>query len=844
MSIGRCPPAAAFRVCLLGMALGWASVGSAPSDALASTPSARAKGEDFQTTGTPARAATKTSAIASPGALSQVLTGPTIVNVPVCVAIYDQFGPQMVPDGVSGSILVWQDYRSGLLDIYAQRVNDGGVVEWPADGVPVCKAAGNQSSPRLVSDGAGGAIVVWQDARLDTVTDIYAQRISGTGVPLWGNGGVAVCTSPRNQTAPVIAPDGLGGAVIAWVDERGTDADVYAQRLNGNGVAQWTANGIAVCTAAGAQQSLSVTTDALAGALVIWQDARAGDANADVYARRVDAAGTAQWAANGVPLCVAAGVQSNPAAVADGAGGLIAVWQDHRGAGDDVYVQRLNGAGAPQWTVDGVAVGAATGDQQAPKLCSDGAAGAIAVWEDRRGGGADIYAQRVNAAGAPQWAANGVGVCLAVTDQLSPSIFLDVTGGAAIAWSDLRDPADGIDIYVQHVQPNGAMLWTADGVLLSNAAGTQEVPVLVADGTGGAAVAWRDFRAGIFSDVYYQRVNAAGQVPDQCVPPDSLANEFNYLTTATQNYRTFQQGYFYFGAVGVRGSPGTDWDIEVFDQGGVGLEPYPACFGLPLAGSYARDGVDFVVGDFNDLRTPPGTYGARVYLHSGAGSGMIEYDGGPGLIPKADNVNPNNGVGKNGWSEVIDCFDADLTAGNTYWFDLTHDPGMDLHLYVFSSYGAPSFYYVVPRSAAVLETRGRFLPFVAPSTQPYGVVITNENGVAGNYFLKVWTVTPVGVGEDLLPRRAGIRGVSPNPSAGRTHIEFAIHERGVASFEILDMAGRVVSRIPGRAWDPGVWSVDWDGQSEAGGRLAAGVYFVQMKLGQQRVGFGRIALVR
>ena len=58
------------------------------------------------------------------------------------------------------------------------------------------------------------------------------------------------------------------------------------------------------------------------------------------------------------------------------------------------------------------------------------------------------------------------------------------------------------------------------------------------------------------------------------------------------------------------------------------------------------------------------------------------------------------------------------------------------------------------------------------------------------------------------------------------------------------MAGRVVSRIPERRWEPGAWSVEWDGRAADGGRLAAGIYFVQMKVDQHRAGFGRIAVIR
>jgi hypothetical protein len=65
---------------------------------------------------------------------------------------------------------------------------------WVLDGTPVATAPDNQFGSGIASDGAGGAIIVWQDHRLGS-PDIYAQRIDASGTPLW----VAVAIS---GTAP------------------------------------------------------------------------------------------------------------------------------------------------------------------------------------------------------------------------------------------------------------------------------------------------------------------------------------------------------------------------------------------------------------------------------------------------------------------------------------------------------------------------------------------------------------------------------------------------------------------------------------------------------------------
>ena len=99
------------------------------------------------------------------------------VNVPICTAAGSQYDPQLVSDGTGGAIITWWDWRSDYGNIYAQRVNSSAAVLWTTDGVPICTAAGNQEHPQLVSDGVGGAIITWIDAR--SGYNIYAQRADG-----------------------------------------------------------------------------------------------------------------------------------------------------------------------------------------------------------------------------------------------------------------------------------------------------------------------------------------------------------------------------------------------------------------------------------------------------------------------------------------------------------------------------------------------------------------------------------------------------------------------------------------------------------------------------------------
>src|SRR5262249_34089539 len=68
------------------------------------------------------------------------------------------------------------------------------------------------------------------------------------------NGNVGLCTAANDQLYPTIVSDGAGGAIVTWYDNRNGASDIYAQRVSAAGAPQWTANGVALCTAANIQQ--------------------------------------------------------------------------------------------------------------------------------------------------------------------------------------------------------------------------------------------------------------------------------------------------------------------------------------------------------------------------------------------------------------------------------------------------------------------------------------------------------------------------------------------------------------------------------------------------------------
>jgi hypothetical protein len=421
----------------------------------------------------------------------------------ISTAALNQNSSRIISDGSGGAIMVWSDGRSITPAIYAQRVDGYGVAQWAAGGVPVTPLS-NDGSPQLMSDGEGGAIIIWQRNN----TDIYAQRISGLGIPQWTAGGVAICTAANTQAFATLTTDGSGGAIIAWQDLRnGVDSDIYAQRINSAGTTQWTANGVAVATAAQTQQQPQITTDLAGGVIIAWSDFRSGTST-DVYAQRLNGSGAAQWTANGVALCTATGNQDDVAIASDGANGAYVAWEDFRGATWDIYMQRVSGSGSAQWTANGFALCVAAGVQSEPALLPDPLGAVLAVWFDPRSGtSTDLYVQKMNSAGTAQWTANGVSLGGTASTIQDIPLVTDGQGGAIVVWEDVRNSTS--DVYARRINASGVPQWSAGGAVVSTAIGQQHPTGIASDALGGAFVVWDDTRSGL-SDVYAQRIERNG----------------------------------------------------------------------------------------------------------------------------------------------------------------------------------------------------------------------------------------------------------------------------------------------------------------------------------------------
>lgn len=466
-----------------------------------------------------------TAASAPPGTARAAWPADPTINVAMTRLSDEEQHPIAVSDGADGAIVIWELTAGGIwgLDLFARRVDAGGALVWPSP-VNVSSAYRNQRDPQAIPDGAGGAFIVWGDQRNDVIGgDIYAQRIDAAGNALWTYDGRLICDATDVQAYPQLASDGAGGVIITWRDSRSyyySSVDIYAQRVNAQGGVLWAGNGVPVCTAPANQMDPIIVSDGAGGAVIAWMDSRDQDTGTNVYLQRVNSAGTPQWPANGVGYLAYGNQQFNGSAIAsDGSGGAIVAWQDdYFGANDlDIRALRVDAYGNFPWSPANVWICGANGSQYLRGCAGDGWGNMVITWRDERYGAndPDVFAQLLDASGAVHWNGWGAGVCTTADPQEGSRAVLDELGDAVITWTDQRS---GSDIYAQRMSAAGDRLWEWSGQAVCTESHIQHSPAIVEAGSCGAVIAWTDLRwVGVPGqdtswDIYGQRVYCDGSL--------------------------------------------------------------------------------------------------------------------------------------------------------------------------------------------------------------------------------------------------------------------------------------------------------------------------------------------
>jgi hypothetical protein len=412
-----------------------------------------------------------------------------------------QYNPYAAWDG-SNFLVGWSDITELDQDVSASRISSSGAILDPA-GIAVSTAENTQVLTGL-SSAYGATLAVWQDRRApDGRSDIFAARIRPDG-SVSDPGGIAVCAQEAEQFSPAVA-SGSGNWLVVWEDSRrGSFSDVYGARVTGSGTVS-DPDGRLVSQGANEQQSAAVASDGV-DYLTVWVDYRNG--NADIYGIRTDADGRV-LDAQSFAVAAAESIQRSPAVAFDGTNYLV-VWEDWRNGGQpDIYAARVTRSGTVL-DPNGIAVCSRPYEQANPAVAFGGV-NCLVVWQDDRQGTRwdDIYGARITPAGQVL-DPTGIPIDTSIQWQWRPAVAFNGTN-YLVVWEDHCD-LDTADIRGVRLSSSGTLL-DAQPITIADAGGQQLDPAVVFDGTNFVSV-WQDWRSGFRSDIYGARITGTGAVLD------------------------------------------------------------------------------------------------------------------------------------------------------------------------------------------------------------------------------------------------------------------------------------------------------------------------------------------
>lgn len=320
----------------------------------------------------------------------------------------------IISDSSGGVIISFVDYTSEAKTLGVLRIDSQGNYPWGQDGVQLY--FGNYSSSlRMAGDGSGGLIIVQQDlTEAETRFQVFAHKISADGSLAWGQRGIILHYHQRSLEPTEVVSDGLGGALFIWQVNVGED--IYIQRVDASGSLIWEQDGKQLGLRKDEDHfphHVLATADGQGGAIITWEEI--GQGGMQIYAQKIDAAGNAQWQPGGIQVFNFDVVQSfYISTIGNDDRGAIIVWW-YQGTNEDkegaLRAQRLDTNGKTIWQVNGVPVTTGVNGHPTPAAISrEGHGGVLIAWGvgRNRNHAEKSYIQRIDAEGNRLWGDGGI----------------------------------------------------------------------------------------------------------------------------------------------------------------------------------------------------------------------------------------------------------------------------------------------------------------------------------------------------------------------------------------------------------------------------------------------------
>ncbi len=272
----------------------------------------------------------------------------------------------------------------------------------------------------------------------------------------------------NDQVQPKVKPLPNNQWYVSWFDADPNSPppvgyDVFLQRLDKNGVEQFPHDGNMVADLSNSStEDYGLDIDTNGNALLTFLDTREG-VNQQVTAAKLNKAGSPLWSPNGVQLTSDSSGHYAPKITGTSDGGVVVAWTTAYGSTANVKIQKLDKNGQPVWSHPVVFHESGYQYLLADLHAADNGS-VIVSWVRESGffGDKQLRANKISASGKKLWGASNV----AIFDQGSlqfgnfPRFIPDGSGGAVFGW---YTSIPILQCFAQHIRANGSEAFPHNG---------------------------------------------------------------------------------------------------------------------------------------------------------------------------------------------------------------------------------------------------------------------------------------------------------------------------------------------------------------------------------------------
>jgi len=402
----------------------------------------------------------------------------------------------LLRNGNEGFFLVWEDKAPGGRDrITLNHYNMRGEVARNSNGVEVEGYFRSQSVPKVSSVTGGKIAFAWVEEIEPGKKALFVQQVNSRIQFSWtGQPGGVVATRPEGViTEYAVSLDGRNNTNIGWIEKvEGSKHLIKLNRIDGDGsLARETAT---VVEEGGSQKSnLQVLAAPNFGAALIWIDVQGGNSlikfalvdssgrsgepdiistvdglvrslsvitvqngdhylvweaagrNKDIFHQLISPRGNPKWSNGGKKAVSNQGVNTTPVAAEISGGDIALSWINEAAGDENIFLQKFDEKGNGQWGLNGVTTGKIKGRQFSQVLDGDNSGSVYIAWLDRRDNKTEIFAQKFNAAGKPEWEDDGIPVSNSQNPEKSYlQLSFDGKEGAIMVFKEKSKTGEGI----------------------------------------------------------------------------------------------------------------------------------------------------------------------------------------------------------------------------------------------------------------------------------------------------------------------------------------------------------------------------------------------------------------